>query len=72
MDIILTISNRIYQWANNEPSDTYIKQEFPSGFEKTSVVFKSENNIFECFQFSYTSISAGFQMRVSNLSPLFS
>ena len=48
MDITFTNSNRIYQWTNEEPSDTYINQAFPRGFEKTSVVFLSEDNIFEC------------------------
>ena len=48
MDINLTNPNRLYQWTNDEPSDTYITQEFPCGFEKTSVVFKNEDNIFEC------------------------
>ena len=48
MDIINANSDRIYQWVNNEPSDSYIKQEFSHGFEQSSVLLKNEYKLFKC------------------------
>ena len=48
MDISNANSDRIYQWVNNEPSDSYIKQEFPRGFELTSIISKNEQNLIKC------------------------
>ena len=51
MDISNANSDRIYQWVNNEPSDSYIKQYFLSGF-KSNVFLNNEDNLFKspcCF-----------------------
>ena len=43
MDISNANLDQIYQWVNNEASDSYIKREFTSGFELTSFISKIEN-----------------------------
>ena len=48
MDISNANSDRIYQWVNNEPNDSYIKTNFLSGFEKSHVFLKNEDNLFKC------------------------
>ena len=48
MDISNANSDRIYQWVNNETSDSYIKQEFSHGFEQSSVLLKNEDKLFKC------------------------
>ena len=35
-------SARIFRWVNEEPSDTYIKQEFTRGFEDDSVILPTD------------------------------
>ena len=41
-------SDQIYLWVNNEPSDSYIKQEFSHGFEQSSVLLKNKDKLFKC------------------------
>ena len=45
MDISNANSDRIYQWVNNESNDSYIKQEFPRGFEQSFVISKNEQKL---------------------------
>ena len=48
MDIINANSYRIYQWVNNEPSNSYIKQKYSHGFEHSSVLLKNKDKLFKC------------------------
>ena len=48
MDISNANSDRIYQQVNNEPSDSYIKQECSHGFKQSSVLLKNKDKLFKC------------------------
>ena len=48
MDISNANLDQIYQWVNNEASDSYIKREFTSGFELTSFISKIEQKLIKC------------------------
>ena len=48
MDISNANTDRIYQWVYNEPSDSYIKQEFSHGCNQSSVFLKNEDKFFKC------------------------
>ena len=48
MDISNASSDRIYQWVNNELSDSYFKQEFSHGIEQSSVLLKTDDTLFKC------------------------
>ena len=48
MDISNANSDRIYQWVNNEPSDSYIRKNFLSGFEESHVLLKNKDSLFKC------------------------
>ena len=48
MDISNSNSDRIYEWVNNEPSDSYIKKIIFSGFKESHVFLKNEDNLFKC------------------------
>ena len=42
MDISNANSDRIYQWVKNEPSDSYIRKNFLSGFEESHVLLQNK------------------------------
>ena len=48
MDISNANSDRIFQWVNNKPSDSYSKQEFSHGFEQSSVLLKNDDKLLKC------------------------
>ena len=70
MDISNANLDRIYQWVNNERSDSYIKQEFSQSFEQSSVLLKNEDKLFKCSYCLLIPFSISVQMRPSFMPPL--